>query len=130
MMPFDQIERFMAADLLEIIPLAFMRGRTLNDAVVILDEAQNTTRSQMLMFLTRLGHGSKMIVTGDTSQTDLEDPRDSGLVDAVRRLRRIGNVAMVTLDGADIVRHSLVQRVVEAYGPGPHGGNSTQDQSG
>ncbi|MCC6681810.1 MAG: PhoH family protein [Phycisphaeraceae bacterium] len=117
MMPFDQIERFMAADLLEIIPLAFMRGRTLNDAVVILDEAQNTTRGQMLMFLTRLGQGSKMIVTGDTSQIDLPDPRDSGLVDAVRRLRRVPNVAMVSLSGQDIVRHSLVQRIVEAYAP-------------
>ena len=116
MMPFDQIERFMAVDLIEIVPLAFMRGRTLNDACILCDEAQNTTKSQMLMFLTRLGHGSKMIVTGDTSQIDLDDPRDSGLIDAVRRLRRTRGVAMCTLDGADIVRHSLVQRVVEAYG--------------
>ena len=116
MMPFEQIERFMAVDLIEIVPLAFMRGRTLNDACIICDEAQNTTKSQMLMFLTRLGHGSKMIVTGDTSQIDLEDPRDSGLIDAVRRLRRTKGVAMCTLDGADIVRHSLVQRIVKAYG--------------
>lgn len=116
MMPFEQIERFMAVDLIEIVPLAFMRGRTLNDACIICDEAQNTTKSQMLMFLTRLGHGSKMIVTGDTSQIDLDDPRDSGLIDAVRRLRRTKGIAMCTLDGADIVRHSLVQRVVEAYG--------------
>ena len=116
MMPFEQIERFMAVDLIEIVPLAFMRGRTLNDACILCDEAQNTTKSQMLMFLTRLGHGSKMIVTGDTSQIDLDDPRDSGLIDAVRRLRRTKGVAMCTLDGADIVRHSLVQRVVEAYG--------------
>ena len=116
MMPFDQIERFMAVDLIEIVPLAFMRGRTLNDACIICDEAQNTTKSQMLMFLTRLGHGSKMIVTGDTSQIDLEDPRDSGLIDAVRRLKRTKGVAMCTLDGADIVRHSLVQRIVKAYG--------------
>ncbi len=116
MMPFEQIERFMAVDLIEIVPLAFMRGRTLNDACILCDEAQNTTKSQMLMFLTRLGHGSKMIVTGDTSQIDLDDPRDSGLIDAVRRLRRTRGVAMCTLDGADIVRHSLVQRVVEAYG--------------
>lgn len=116
MMPFEQIERFMAVDLIEIVPLAFMRGRTLNDACIICDEAQNTTKSQMLMFLTRLGHGSKMIVTGDTSQIDLDDPRDSGLIDAVRRLRRTKGIAMCTLSGADIVRHSLVQRVVEAYG--------------
>lgn len=115
MMAFDQIERFMAADLIEIIPLAFMRGRTLNDACIILDEAQNTTKSQMLMFLTRLGHGSKMVVTGDTSQIDLENARDSGLVDAVRRLRHTRGVAMVALGKLDIVRHSLVQRIVEAY---------------
>lgn len=117
MMEFDHIQRFMASDLIEIIPLAFMRGRTLNDAMVILDEAQNTTRNQMLMFLTRLGHGSKMVVTGDTSQTDLEDPRDSGLTDAIHRLRRTKGVAMVSLSGGDIVRHSLVQRIVEAYEP-------------
>jgi phosphate starvation-inducible PhoH-like protein len=116
MMEFEQIQRFMACDLIEIVPLAFMRGRTLNDALIILDEAQNTTKSQMLMFLTRLGHGSKMIVTGDTSQIDLEDPRESGLLDAIRRLRWTHGVAMVTLTGVDIVRHSLVQRIVEAYG--------------
>ncbi|MDX1682323.1 MAG: PhoH family protein [Phycisphaeraceae bacterium] len=117
MMPFDQLERLMEHDVIEIVPLAFMRGRTLNDAVIILDEAQNTTRSQMLMFLTRLGHGSRMVVTGDTSQTDLEEPTESGLIDAVRRLQRVSGVATVTLNDADIVRHSLVQRVVEAYGP-------------
>lgn len=116
MMDFEQVQRFMAADVIEIIPLAFMRGRTLNDAIVILDEAQNTTRSQMLMFLTRLGHGSKMVVTGDTSQIDLEDPTESGLIDAVHRLRRTEGIAFATLGKADIVRHSLVQRVVEAYG--------------
>ncbi|MCC5830177.1 MAG: PhoH family protein [Phycisphaeraceae bacterium] len=116
MMDFEQIQRFMACDVIEIIPLAFMRGRTLNDAMIILDEGQNTTRSQMMMFLTRLGHGSKMVVTGDTTQIDLEDPRESGLIDAVRRLRRFREIGMVTLDKADIVRHSLVQRIVEAYG--------------
>src|SRR5690625_4003414 len=93
MMEFDHLQRFMACDLIEIVPLAFMRGRTLNNALIILDEAQNTTKSQMLMFLTRLGHGSKMIVTGDTSQIDLDDPRDSGLVDAVRRLRNTKGIA-------------------------------------
>jgi phosphate starvation-inducible protein PhoH and related proteins len=116
MIDFEQIQRFMACDLIEIIPLAFMRGRTLNDSMVILDEAQNTTRAQMLMFLTRLGHGSKMIVTGDTSQIDLEDPRQSGLIDAARRLRRVPGVALVALAQSDIVRHSLVQRIVDAYG--------------
>lgn len=116
MMPFEQVQQFMACDLIEIIPLAFMRGRTLNDSLIILDEAQNTTRAQMLMFLTRLGHGSKMIVTGDTSQIDLEDPRQSGLVDCAQRLRRVRGVCVVTLDRTDIVRHSLVQRIVEVYG--------------
>jgi phosphate starvation-inducible PhoH-like protein len=118
MMEYEQIQRLMAVDVIEIVPLAFMRGRTLNDACIILDEAQNTTRMQMLMFLTRLGHGGKMIVTGDTSQIDLDDPRDSGLVDAVRRLRRVQGVAMCALGTADIVRHSLVSRIVEAYGGG------------
>jgi len=116
MMEFDHIERFMAHDLIEIVPLAFMRGRTLNDALIILDEAQNTTKSQMLMFLTRLGHGGKMVVTGDASQIDLDDPRDSGLIDAFHRLQRVPGIGRCTLDAADIVRHALVQRVVEAYG--------------
>jgi phosphate starvation-inducible PhoH-like protein len=119
MMDYEQIQRFMATDLIEIIPLAFMRGRTLNEALVILDEAQNTTKGQMLMFLTRLGHGSKMIVTGDTSQIDLEDPRESGLIDAARRLMRVPGIGFVTLEQTDIVRHSLVQRIVEAYNPNP-----------
>ncbi|MEM6552431.1 MAG: PhoH family protein [Planctomycetota bacterium] len=116
MMDYDQVQRFMAADLIEIVPLAFMRGRTLNDAVIILDEAQNTTKAQMLMFLTRLGHGSRMVVTGDTSQTDLPNPNDSGLVDAVRKLQRTPGIGRIVLSGDDIVRHSLVQRIVEAYG--------------
>ena len=115
MMEFDQVARLMESDVIEIVPLAFMRGRTLNDSMIILDEAQNTTRSQMMMFLTRLGHGSKMVVTGDTSQTDLDDPRDSGLVDAVFRLRYTRGIAFSTLGKADIVRHNLVQRIVEAY---------------
>ncbi|MFW6059906.1 MAG: PhoH family protein [Phycisphaeraceae bacterium] len=119
MMDFDQIQRYMACDLIEIVPLAFMRGRTLNDALIILDEAQNTTKGQMLMFLTRLGHNSKMIVTGDTSQIDLEDPRESGLVDAIHRLRRTRGVAMVALEPTDIVRHNLVQRVLSAYNQHP-----------
>ncbi|MBN1345240.1 MAG: PhoH family protein [Phycisphaerae bacterium] len=115
MMTFDQLKRFMMNDIIEVIPLAFMRGRTLNKAVVILDEAQNTTVSQMLMFLTRLGHDSKMIVTGDDSQVDLEDDQESGLIDAVRRLEGIEGIATIRLDERDIVRHRLVQDVVEAY---------------
>ena len=116
MMDFEKVQRLMAVDVIEVVPLAFMRGRTLNDAMIILDEAQNATKSQMLMCLTRLGQGSKMVVTGDTSQTDLEDPRDSGLVDAIRRLGRVNGVATTSLDRADIVRHRLVQRIVDAYG--------------
>jgi phosphate starvation-inducible PhoH-like protein len=115
MMEYDQIRRFMVNDMIEVIPLAFMRGRTLNDSVVILDEAQNTTVSQMLMFLTRMGHGSKMVVTGDDSQVDLDDPERSGLTDAIRRLRGIKGLSAVRLDEMDIVRHRLVQNIVQAY---------------
>jgi phosphate starvation-inducible PhoH-like protein len=121
MMDFATIKRFMLSDVVEVIPLAYMRGRTLNNAVIILDEAQNTTRGQMQMFLTRMGHGSKMIVTGDTTQIDLPDPTESGLIDAARRLRRIRGIDMVTLYQNDIVRHRLVQRIVEAYGHRPEG---------
>lgn len=116
MMGFDQLKRFMMNDLIEVIPLAYMRGRTLNNAAIIMDEAQNTTASQMLMFLTRLGHHSKMIVTGDDTQVDLDRPDQSGLVDAVRKLDGIKGVGVVRLTGEDIVRHRLVQTIVEAYG--------------
>ncbi len=116
MMSFDQLKRFMVNDVIEVIPLAYMRGRTLNNAAIILDEAQNTTASQMLMFLTRLGHHSKMIVTGDDSQIDLERPEQSGLIDAARKLNRIDGIAVVRLNRQDIVRHRLVQSIVEAYG--------------
>ena len=115
MMEYDQIRRFMVNDLIEVIPLAFMRGRTLNDSLIILDEAQNTTAMQMLMFLTRMGHGSKMIVTGDDSQTDLPEDAVSGLHDAKRRLMGIKQLAFVRLDRTDIVRHRLVQSIVQAY---------------
>ncbi|MHC4295225.1 MAG: PhoH family protein [Planctomycetota bacterium] len=115
MMDFEQIRRFMVNDVIEVIPLAFMRGRTLNDSIIILDEAQNTTVLQMLMFLTRMGHSSKMIVTGDDSQIDLPDGILSGLLDAKRRLSHIKNLAFIRLEKADIVRHRLVQNIVEAY---------------
>jgi phosphate starvation-inducible PhoH-like protein len=115
MMDFEQVKRFMVNDVIEVIPLAFMRGRTLNDSVIILDEAQNTTVSQMLMFLTRLGHDSKMIVTGDVSQVDLPPDTPSGLLDALHKLAGIKGIGTVTLDKADIVRHRLVQNIVEAY---------------
>ena len=116
MMDFSTVRRFMETDVVEVVPLAFMRGRTLNQAAIILDEAQNTTVGQMQMALTRLGNGSKMIVTGDVTQIDLPDPRRSGLIDAARRLRRVPGVGFVALDRSDVVRHALVQRIVEAYG--------------
>lgn len=124
MMDYTTLKRFMMSDVVEVIPLAYMRGRTLNKSVIILDEAQNTTRGQMQMFLTRMGHGSKMIVTGDTTQIDLPDHTESGLVDAARRLKRIKGIAMVTLTEQDIVRHRLVQRIVEAYGAPKRRGSS------
>lgn len=116
MMDYQTIRRFTETDVVEICPLAFMRGRTLNNAVVILDEAQNTTINQMKMFLTRMGEGSKMIVTGDVTQIDLPEGEPSGLIDAARRLRRVKGAAFVPLESTDVVRHPLVQRVVSAYG--------------
>ncbi len=115
MMEAEQVKRFMMNDVIEVIPLAFMRGRTLNESVIILDEAQNTTVSQMLMFLTRLGQGSKMIVTGDVTQIDLPPGTPSGLADALLKLQGIKGIATVELDKADIVRHQLVQDIVLAY---------------
>ncbi|GJM24804.1 MAG: phosphate starvation protein PhoH [Phycisphaerae bacterium] len=115
MMSYDQIKRFMENDVIEVVPLAFMRGRTLNHSAVILDEAQNATPSQMLMFLTRLGQSSKMIVTGDASQTDLPSGQANGVVDAVKRLKGIKNIGVVELEKTDIVRHRLVQNIVKAY---------------
>jgi phosphate starvation-inducible PhoH-like protein len=115
MMEFVQMRKFMEMDIIEVIPLAFMRGRTFNEAIVICDEAQNTTVSQMLMFLTRLGRESKMIITGDITQTDLEKGQISGLVDAIRRLRDIAGIGVVELKRADIVRHKLVHKIVQAY---------------
>jgi phosphate starvation-inducible PhoH-like protein len=116
MMDFPTIRRFMENDVVEVVPLAFMRGRTLNNAVIILDEAQNATKGQMKMFLTRLGHGGKMIITGDVTQIDLDHPEDCGLIDAAHKLRSTKGVATVTLDKSDVVRHDLVQRIIEAYG--------------
>jgi phosphate starvation-inducible PhoH-like protein len=115
LMGFDRVTRAFEKGLLEIAPLAFMRGRTLNHAFVILDEAQNTTREQMKMFLTRIGFGSKAVVTGDVSQVDLPRGVDSGLVEAERLLRRVQGVAFTAFTAADVVRHPLVARIVEAY---------------
>ncbi|MBN1457630.1 MAG: PhoH family protein [Sedimentisphaerales bacterium] len=115
MMAFSQMKKFIEMDIIEVIPLAFMRGRTLNEAVVICDEAQNTSASQMLMFLTRLGRGSKMIITGDITQIDLEKGEKSGMIDACNTLKGIKGVGFVELNEEDIVRHSLVQNIVQAY---------------
>jgi phosphate starvation-inducible PhoH-like protein len=115
MMDYELLKRLTEQDVVEMIPLAYMRGRTLNHAFIILDEAQNTTVAQMKMFLTRLGHGSKMVISGDTTQIDLPPDRSSGLVDAMRRLRDVPGCGHVALGGVDIVRHALVQRIVEAY---------------
>jgi phosphate starvation-inducible PhoH-like protein len=115
MMEFMQMRKFMELDIIEIIPLAFMRGRTLNEAVIICDEAQNTSALQMLMVLTRLGHGSKMIITGDITQIDLPAGQKSGMVEAIETLRRIKGIGCVELAQQDIVRHRLVQSIVQAY---------------
>jgi phosphate starvation-inducible PhoH-like protein len=115
MMPPEQVKRYLDNDIIELSPLAFMRGRTLNHSVIILDEGQNTTTTQMRMFLTRLGLGSKIVVTGDVTQTDLPRTVRSGLADAAHRLRNIPEVAVVHLSNDDIVRHPLVQRIVESY---------------
>jgi len=115
MMDFAQMRKFMELDIIEIIPLAFMRGRTLNEAAIICDEAQNTSGLQMLMVLTRLGHGSKMIITGDITQVDLAENQRSGMVEAIQTLQRVKGIGMVELSQQDIVRHRLVQDIVEAY---------------
>jgi phosphate starvation-inducible PhoH-like protein len=115
MMDFNQMKKFMELDIIEIIPLAFMRGRTLNEAAIICDEAQNTSALQMLMVLTRLGHGSKMIGTGDITQIDLDTGQKSGMVEAIATLRRIKGIGFAELTQKDIVRHRLVQNIVRAY---------------
>lgn len=115
MIPATRLKELMESDVIQIAPLAYMRGRTLNDAVVILDEAQNTTAPQIKMFLTRLGLGAKMIVTGDMSQIDLPHNVTSGLVQSRRILKGLKGIAAVEFEARDIVRHKLVQRIVEAY---------------
>ena len=115
MMEFSQMRKLMDLDIIEIIPLAFMRGRTLNESVIICDEAQNTSAMQMLMVLTRLGQGSKMIITGDITQIDLPAGQKSGMIEAIEILRRIKGIGYVKLSQTDIVRHRLVQNIVQAY---------------
>ena len=115
LMGFEQVQKALERQTIEIAPLAFMRGRTLNTAFVILDEAQNTTPEQMKMFLTRIGFGSKAVVTGDVSQIDLPKTQLSGLIDAERVLKRVKGIAICRFTSADVVRHPLVARIVDAY---------------
>ena len=115
MIPPMKLKEYMETNVIQIAPLAFMRGRTLNDAMVVLDEAQNTTTHQIKMFLTRLGMGSKMIVTGDVTQIDLPRTTSSGLIQALKILRNVKGIGKVEFEKADIVRHHLVQRIVDAY---------------
>ena len=115
MIPNAKLKEYMETDVIQIAPLAFMRGRTLNDAIIVLDEAQNTTTHQIKMFLTRLGMGSKMIVTGDITQIDLPRTTQSGLIHALRVLKNVKGIGRVEFGKKDIVRHQLVQRIVEAY---------------
>src|SRR5205085_4255091 len=112
----ERVSQHLERGVIEIAPLAFMRGRTLNDSFVILDEAQNTSPEQMKMFLTRLGFGSKVVVTGDITQIDLARDQTSGLVQVGDILDHVDDIAFVRFGGEDVVRHKLVQRIVEAYG--------------
>ena len=115
MLPAEEVQKHMERGIIEIAPLAYMRGRTLNHAFIILDEAQNSTTEQMFMFLTRLGLGSRAVVTGDETQVDLPPQKQSGLVEAHRALKRTDGIAIVEFDKRDVVRHPLVQRIIAAY---------------
>jgi phosphate starvation-inducible PhoH-like protein len=115
MIGFDKVEKLISRHVIEVAPLAYMRGRTLNNAFVILDEAQNTTPAQMKMFLTRIGFGSRAVITGDVTQTDLPDKRDSGLQHSVNILKKIDAIGFTFFTSGDVVRHPLVQNIVEAY---------------
>ena len=126
MLEADRAARYLERGTIEIAPLAFMRGRTLNDAYVILDEAQNTTAEQMKMFLTRLGFGSKAVVTGDVTQVDLPAGRPSGLVEALRVVRGVEGIAFIHFDDQDVVRHPLVQQIVKAYDADTLGGRASR----
>ncbi len=115
MMPYDQVEKKIANNIIEIAPIAFMRGRTLENCYIILDEAQNTTKIQMKMFLTRLGKNSKMVVVGDNTQIDLISKNDSGLIDAAKKLKNIEDIGFIELDSRDVVRHEVVRKIINAY---------------
>jgi phosphate starvation-inducible PhoH-like protein len=111
----DRVDKMLEKNIIEVAPLAFMRGRTLNDAFVIMDEAQNTTSEQMKMFLTRLGNNSKAVITGDITQIDLPNPRKSGLIEAMSVLNGVDGIGFVHFESGDVVRHQLVQRIIQAY---------------
>ena len=115
MMPYDQVEKKLANNIIEIAPIAFMRGRTLEDCFIILDEAQNTTKIQMKMFLTRLGKNSKMVIAGDNTQIDLISKNDSGLIDASKKLKNIQDIGFIELDQRDVIRHEVVRKIINAY---------------
>ena len=115
MMPYDQVEKKILNNTIEIAPIAFMRGRTLEDCYIILDEAQNTTKIQMKMFLTRLGKNSKMVIAGDNTQIDLISKNDSGLIDASRKLKKIEDIGFIELDQKDVIRHEVVRKIINAY---------------
>lgn len=125
MLPPEEIQKHTERNTIEIAPLAYMRGRTLNNAFIILDEAQNSTTEQMLMFLTRLGHGSKAVITGDETQIDLPPHKHSGLLEAHRVLRQVEGIAVIEFGKRDVVRHALVQRIISAYEE--HRGKSKPD---
>jgi phosphate starvation-inducible PhoH-like protein len=111
----DRVEKMLEKGIIEVAPLAFMRGRTLNDAFIIMDEAQNTTVEQMKMFLTRMGNNSRAVITGDITQIDLPNPRKSGLIDAINVLDGVEGIRFCHFEDGDVVRHALVQRIVRAY---------------
>ncbi len=115
MMPYDQVEKKIANNTIEIAPIAFMRGRTLEDCYIILDEAQNTTKIQMKMFLTRLGKNSKMVIVGDNTQIDLVSKNESGLIDASNKLKNIQDIGFIQLDKGDVIRHEVVRKIINAY---------------
>ena len=115
MLPFEQVEKKILNNIIEIAPIAFMRGRTLEDCFIILDEAQNTTQTQMKMFLTRLGKNSQMVVVGDITQIDLVSERESGLKHALKKLNKINDIGFIELNEKDVVRHDLVKKIINAY---------------
>tara|TARA_Y100000739_G_C20561054_1_gene443072 strand:- start:34 stop:987 length:954 start_codon:yes stop_codon:yes gene_type:complete len=115
MMPYDQVEKKILNNTIEIAPIAFMRGRTLEDCYIILDEAQNTTKIQMKMFLTRLGKNSKMVIAGDNTQIDLISKNDSGLIDASKKLQKIEDIGFIELGQKDVIRHEVVRKIINAY---------------